>query len=155
MLRPAPATLEHVAQLAPRLRDADRRELISSTGQDPQLVLSAALGVSDNAWAALDQEDNVVFLYGVAPGGAGEGFPWMVAADAVLIHARFIARHTRTFVDGMNAHYPLLRNFADCRNTLHLRWLRWAGFTFTRITTEFSKDGTPFVEFIRTIPPHV
>lgn len=157
MLRAVPATLAHAADLLPTLRPEDRREITSSSGLTAEASLARAVAVSERAWAALDDEDRVVLIFGVARMSKVVGSPWMLASTKINAHARQIARLTRPLVDALQVDFPILVNAADCRNTLHLRWLRWAGFTFTRITR--SHDGSPFVEFIRiknpcATPPH-
>lgn len=148
MLRLQRAWLGHVGLILPTLRPEDYQEIASASGKHPGAILAQGVGMG-KSWAALDEEDNPVLLFGVAPGGVGIGIPWLVASTGIVRHGRQIARLTRPLVDAMNEGYPVLRNFADCRNTLHLRWLRWAGFTFLQTSTDFAADGSPFVEFIR------
>lgn len=149
MLRAAPATLHHVVQLLPHLRHEDEREVRSASGKDPAAVLAQAIGISEEAIVALDEADQPVLLFGVSEVGPGVGAPWMVATTKITEHRRQIAKLTRPAVGALHARYPVLTNFADGRNALHLRWLRWAGFRLLRVDTSFAADGSPFIEFIR------
>lgn len=147
-----PSDAEEISFL---LRPADRREIISCSGGDPLDRLVRAIAVSDRSWVAVDPSGTPVVLFGVAPVGPGVGSPWMVCTPAIRDHGRQIARLTRPLSGALHANYAVLTNFSDCRNTLHHRWLRWAGFSFTGVTTEYAHDGSPFVEFIRTKRPCV
>ena len=42
--------------------------------------------------------------------------------------------------------YPILWNFIDSRNEIHLRWIKWCGF---KIINERYIDNVKFYEFIR------
>lgn len=154
-MRIVPATLTHVLQIAPWLRMEDHRELVSATGKLPVDTLAASLGVSLRAYAGLDDQGHPILLGGVQRLSERVGVPWMVATPRILKCAREIARLTRPVVEALQDDFPILTNHADSRNKLHLRWLEWAGFTFTRTSTDHSVDGTPFIEFIRIRRPDV
>lgn len=148
-----PATLAHVRELLPILREADAREIVSSTGKSPAEALAASVGASVSSHAALDPQGRIIMLLGLGEGGPGLGVPWMVASDLIGTQRVAVARDTYPVIDAMNRQYPVLLNHADTRNALHLRWMKWAGFTFTRTSTEWSVDGTPFVEIVRIRKP--
>lgn len=148
-LRSRGATIDHVRQLLPTLRPEDAREVRSSTGRDPAVALCQSIGISAHAGVALDELDRVIFLYGVARVAEGIGAPWMVASTYLPEFGREIARRTWFWVDRFNAAYPLLTNRADLRNSVHLRWLRWAGFQFGQVVP--AQDGSPFIEFFRHV----
>ena len=150
-----PSTLAHAAELAQDLRMEDAREIVSSSGKDPAFALASAVSRSELARTALDGDGRPVLIFGVARLGPGLGSPWLMASPKVAAHGRQIARLTRPLVDALQDDYPVLTNYADTRNELHLRWLRWAGFSLTRVTTAYATDGTPFVEFIRIRNHHV
>jgi len=150
MLRYAYAEPAHVRSLLPHLRDEDARELVSSTGKTPEEALLTALDLSGYRLVALGEDGEVVVLFGLASANDTIGVPWMVASKSIRRHARDVARASRDFADEMNSLYPLLMNAADSRNTLHLRWLEWAGFTLGATTTDHGKDGTAFINFHRT-----
>jgi len=146
----AVATPDHLASLLPNLRPEDVRELVSSTGHGPATALIHSLSLSEITVVALGEAQEVVAMFGLAAASETTGVPWMVASTAAPAHARDIARHSRPIADRMNARYPLLVNAADCRNSLHIRWLTWAGFELGEVTTEHAADGSPFITFHRS-----
>lgn len=74
----------------------------------------------------------------------------MFGSDALTVNplrSQFL-RECRRYLAGMEQLYPVLFNLIDERNTVHMRWLRWMGFTFIRRTT-YGHEQRPFLEFIK------
>jgi len=145
------ADLADVEELAANLRPEDIREIASTTaaGYDLQAVLAFNVGISTAAFTIRDSEDRIMALVGAAPAGDRTGSVWMHGTNRMARHPVAFARHTPLVVNLLHSRYPVLRNWADCRNAVHLKWLQWAGFRFLQVSTTFSNDGTPFVEFFR------
>jgi hypothetical protein len=61
-------------------------------------------------------------------------------------------RASRQIVEEWQRDFPRLHNYTDARNTVHHRWLRWLGFTFTARHETFGPLGLPFYEFVRIAP---
>jgi hypothetical protein len=49
----------------------------------------------------------------------------------------------------MERSYTLIGNVIDERNRVHLRWLKWMGFTFVQRIPEYGVQHRPFLEFIK------
>lgn len=146
------AKLEDIQELVPNLRPEDIREIRSTTPADHTLesVLAFNMGASSAAYAIVDlQSGKLIALFGAAPAGDGTGSVWMHGTDLMKTRRMTILKHSRKAVQLLHAHYPILRNWADTRNKVHLDWLRFAGFRFLGTSTSISNDGTPFVEFFR------
>ncbi|CUA90935.1 hypothetical protein Ga0061061_1171, partial [Chelatococcus sambhunathii] len=75
------------------------------------------------------------------------GISWMLGTDDLARHSRWFLRNCGGMLDEMHGHFPTFYNFADERNEVHIRWLRWAGFTFGR---RIPHNGTHFWEHWRT-----
>lgn len=133
------------------MRHEDIRE-IRSTGASETLeeVVAYNIGASIEALTVRDTETNrLIAIVGVAPCGDGAGSIWMHGTSLMVKHPVSFVRRTPAILKHLHRHYPLLTNWADLRNTVHVKWLRWAGFRFLRTSTTFSNDGSPFVEFFR------
>lgn len=128
-----------VFYIADHLREEDKRELETATGRTPIEAVFASWAVSEQAWVAyIDGLPAIVF--GVAPGGV----VWLVGTDAISRAALPVFRLSRRIVKALLDDYGFLHNIADCRNELHLRWLKLLGFTFCG-TVEV--NGLPFQRF--------
>ena len=125
-----PAGMDHVAPIAARMREADRREVMASGGHTPHGALMFSLSKSRVAWTAIvDGQPEVMF------GGADlnvltrTGAPWLLGTDAVERHYRLFLRQSLSWREQLSQRYDVLRNFVDDRNEVSKRWLSWMGFT--------------------------
>lgn len=145
-----PATLEDAADLAPRLRAADRAEVWASHRATPIQALETSVRLScSDAWAGL-ADGALVCLWGVVPLSLVSriGSPWLLASDDLERHQVAFLRRCRGMVDQMQAPYRLLTNHVDARNRLSIRWLRWMGFEIAPVAP-WGPDGLPFHRFER------
>lgn len=148
MLTVRRATPEDAASLAPRLREADLRELLAGGFRDsPEMALLEGVHSPDGAYAAVDEQDLPHILFGTHPSHEPHlGFIWMMASDGIDQHWVQIVRETRTWVNELRGTYRVLANAVHAENTRHIRWLKWAGFILIR---PFEFNGHTFFEFAR------
>ena len=135
--------------LAPRLRYEDKREILDSTGLNPYQALAECFNCSEISLTIVDTKNIPVGIFGVSEDGA----IWLLATpDIKRIRFSFL-RESRKVVNLLNHKYKVLWNFVDCRNELHLRWLKWCGFTFLR-KLNYGVNQKPFYEFIKLCAYH-
>jgi len=135
--RIVPATADHIAEMLPRVRQADIDEFLAINGSTPEKVLLTGLKISTFACAGLIN-GRVVTIFGVAPGSmiGGTGTPWLVGTDDLELYQRTFLRRCRNVVNAMLSVYPYLENYVDERNHVAKAWLHWLGFRL--------EDATPF-----------
>ena len=144
-----PADEADLVDLIPRLREADRAEVIGYTGGPPELVMRGSVAGSDIALALCTPDHTVHGILGAYEIAPGVAKVWMVLSDEVFNRKHSFLKNSPLFVRLLHAYAPLLTNFVDERNTVHIRWLRWLGFVFLR--REFlGPQKLPFLEFVRT-----
>jgi hypothetical protein len=128
--RIVPATQEHVIAMLPHVRQADRDEVLASSGLPMDQVLGKCVSLSDMSWAGL-VDDEVACLFGVR--GLSmlsiDGVPWLIGTGLIEAHAKPFLRRSRKVVQVMLDRYPHLANHVDVRNTKAKQWLAWLGFT--------------------------
>ena len=130
--------------LAPRLRYEDKREVLDSVGLTPYQALTDGFNLSQICLTIVDTKNIPVGMFGVSEDGA----IWLLASpDIKRIRFSFL-RESRKVVNLLNYKYKILWNFVDCRNELHLRWLKWCGFKFLR-KINYGVNQKPFYEFIK------
>lgn len=136
-------------ELSLRLRQADLREIEAATGQDPVDALREGAEQSVPSCTIIDHTGAIAGMFGATPTGR----VWLLGSDALIQNPlrRQFLRECRRYVDALP--YPLLHNVIDERNTVHVRWLKWMGFTFIR-RLPYGPQHLPFLEFVR-IQPHV
>lgn len=150
-------TEEECGYLADFMRPADVAEAEASgaleqTGSLRHYLYDAAQS-SDAAVIVYepDSQRKPLAIYGVCsfPEATGVGFVWMHGTEALGTTCKQdFLRLGRFGVAELTAAYRLLVCYADTRNTLHTRWLRWMGFTPINIQ-RFSDQRYPFLEFIQ------
>lgn len=147
MLTVRQATEEDVYDIAQRLREADLKEIRAAGYDSPEEPLLLGLRSPDSCYVAVDNDRPLIIL-GTCPGPhEGLGIIWMMATDDIQKHKVRVARQTRPLVDALGARYKVLANAVHADNTLHIRWLKWAGF---KILREFTFNGNRFYEFAMT-----
>jgi len=135
---------EDIDFLAPRLRQEDKREILANSGSTPYNALLRGYVASELCFTIVDKENVPVGMFGVNKVGA----IWLLATNDIYRIRFSFLRESRQVVELLNQKYPRLWNFVDCRNKLHIRWLKWCGFIFLR-KVKYGVLQQPFYEFIR------
>ena len=130
--------------LSAGLREADLMEL-EAGGLDEGEALRESFANTPKCKAVI-YNDRPIALFGVAPvrsKGVRIGVIWFLGTDCIQqISTRFL-RESREWLKNLSADYDLLTNVVHQANIIHVRWLRWLGFTF------LSRRYGPFIEFVR------
>ena len=134
-----PSTPQDVYSLQTRLRPADVVEL-AAQGQDPSAALVQGLWRSKPECMTAEFDGLPVAMYGIYP---RFGAVWLLGSEE-LVHGSWFLRHCRSELDRLSQEYDLLYNQVHEKNEVHIRWLRWMGFEFTR-------HNPPFIEFSKVI----
>ncbi|GGX91190.1 hypothetical protein GCM10007160_18350 [Litchfieldella qijiaojingensis] len=140
------ATEADALSLAPRLRKADRKE-IEAADRTPEEALLAGVRSPDPTYVAVDEEDVPHIIFGTAPSPDPIlGFVWMMATPAIRLCWVRLLRETPQWIDRLSEDYSILANVVHADNSVHIRWLKWAGFIFLR---KVQFNGESFYEFAR------
>ena len=134
--------------LAENLREDDYREIKAVTGLPPLLSLLTGLKSSQVPLVICDNQGKVVAMLGVVPNGL-IGSIWMVGTpDLKRISVSFLKNCQDVFTVLKN-NFSVLHNYVDARNELHIRWLRWMGFSFIKKHQSYGIEQKPFYEFVK------
>ena len=143
------STLEDIKYLAPRLRQEDKQEILAGSGLIPYYALLNGFQNSVIVFTILNPKNKPIGIFGVDDVGNGVGGIWLLATkDLATIKIAFL-KQCREVVKVLNTKYKILWNYVDCRNKVHIKWLKWCGFKFLR-KTNYGVLQKPFYEFIRT-----
>lgn len=143
---PRPAVPSDVFTVASQLRPEDLQEVAAGSGRDPEEVLKAGLG--GKICMTIDSPIGPLGMFGAhGPKGGSEGAVWMLATTALPLAARSFLRQSRGCVAMMHQVYPLLYNVVDERNKVHIKWIRWCGFSFINRLPSHGIEQRPFLEF--------
>ena len=136
-----PITIEAATEVASNLRLEDYREVTEGHGLDPRVFLPMVAKEGSAVYFTVP-DGKTAGLAGVRDGGA----IWMLCTPEIHRYPITFAREAKRFVDSREE--PLLWNIVDCRNTVHLKLLKFLGFKFLRKVTH-GPNNLPFIEFCR------
>ena len=136
-----PITYEAALEVATNLRSDDRREVVEGHGLNPMILLPLAAEEGSAVYFTVP-DGKTAGLAGVGDGGA----IWMLCTPEIERYPITFAREAKRYVDSREE--PLLWNIVDCRNTVHLKLLKFLGFKFLRKVTH-GPNHLPFIEFCR------
>jgi len=150
-----PATVKDAVDLCPYLRPADRHEIISSTGVNPEVILPMSVGLSTGkVYSIFSKTHEIGGLFGVRPilNHPEIGLIWLVMSDRFLTNRadkiQFL-RESPEWIREFHETYPILGNYAHAGNDLHLRWLKWMGFVLMQKKDPWGARGEAFYQFTR------
>ncbi len=137
MITVRPAVPFDALSLAPRLREADRLELSVNhpSGTEALVLLQSIQQAPRTTWAADYDGSGLQSLFGVAPETnlpahePPRALVWMLGTDVMVRDPRPFLRESGAIIDELVRQFGTLYNVVDARNTIHIRWLKWCGFT--------------------------
>lgn len=135
------ACLDDIQSISCNLLQEDHREIVEGAGINP--VLSISYDVLTTNSVTFSTSDGR--LMGVA-GVSQDGCIWMHCTPVVKDIPILFCKEARRWIESLD--HPLLYNWADVRNTLHLKLLKHLGFKFLRVVP-YGPNNLYFVEFVR------
>src|SRR5688572_10898171 len=132
--------------LAYCLRKADRNELHALSDKHPAEILREGGMISAPSCTIVGNSGLTAGMFGVVDEGNGVGRIWLSGTDELVTNPlrRQFMRESKHYFAGLERMYKLLHNEIDERNTVHIRWLQWLGFTFVRRIPEHGVLRLPF-----------
>lgn len=133
MLEVLPTTIDHIVNLAPRIRPADKLES-ELLGKHPVEALIEGLAFAKESTWSFVEDGMVLCILGVHPHTLNEhiGIPWMLASEeAFTSHIRFL-KQSKPVLKVLTMGYQQLLNLVHKDNDKAIHWLRWLGFEFDK-----------------------
>ena len=138
-----PCTLEAAYQVASQLREDDRRECEEGHGSIPTIHIPLAstmcFCVSFNV-----PDGRIAGLAGIHKNGQ----IWMLCTPAIEDFPHHFAREAKRFIDRRPE--PYLWNIVDKRNTVHIKLLKFVGFTLHE-EVRHGPNNLPFIRFDKCV----
>lgn len=133
-----PITLEAAYQVASNLRPEDRRECVEGHGMEPtiDIPLCSLSGFCRYFTVPNGETAGMVGIQGSKI--------WMLCTPAIDKYPLTFAREAKRFINSRTE--PCLWNVVDKRNTVHLKLLKFLGFTFHEELL-FGPNNLPFIKF--------
>ncbi len=114
-------------RLAPKLRWADKREIVAHSGLSPDHGLMRCYESSDKVWAVYC-DDEPIALFGYLKLDDNSANVWLLGSDKILDVRWWWLRESKKWLKVVAQDFERLWAVADVRNKLHTRWFKWLGF---------------------------
>jgi hypothetical protein len=137
--------LEDCLELSENMRQEDREEIWIASRSDPLDCLVHGI-VNSTFCKTVVYQERVVAMFGVTTLDNQTGLPWMLATDELKSIKKSFLTECKKYVDTMLSVRPYLTNFVYTKNSVHILWLRWLGFTFKE-PAPIGVDGELFMQF--------
>lgn len=137
--------------LAPKLRERDLQEIHAVSGLEPLPALLLCVRVSEVLCTIVGSDERPAGMFGVSPIDEIAGAVWLLGTDELVkppLRRQFLSEGLR-YLDKLHTYRELLCNVVDERNTVHVRWIKWMGFTFIKRHEAYGFEQRPFLEFVR------
>ena len=124
-----PATHEHIAPLAARMRQSDVDELWAAAAILPADAIRMSMDHAEmcNTWLI---DGTPAAIGGISRQDEHAGIIWFLCTDMVDTHQRAFLVQSRFHFVKKRQGYDLLFNYVDARNERAIRWLLWLRFSF-------------------------
>ncbi len=136
-----PITVEAAQEVASNLLPDDRREIEEGWGLDPLLSILQACQSGSSVYFTSPSSKTA----GMA-GINDNGQIWMLCTPVIFENRSLFVRQAKRFIKSRKE--PLLWNYVDKRNEVHLKLLKFLGFKFLR-EVPFGPNQLPFIEFCK------
>ena len=147
-----PTRVADIPYVAEFMREEDVAEVRAHSGHTPQESLLHSFFAGSPCMTMIGRDGRPMGMWGVVPQHGDIGTIWMLCTDDLVrdrLNSMRFLREARGHLDRVQLRYRVLFNFADARNVVHIKWLRWMGFTFISSHPRFGTEGRLFHEFVR------
>tara|TARA_S200000501_G_scaffold212111_1_gene199318 strand:- start:230 stop:724 length:495 start_codon:yes stop_codon:yes gene_type:complete len=144
--------LSDVVELAANMRLEDKAEVLAYSGSQPKEALFYCFFNSKPCMTMVGRKGNLMGMYGVVPCSPKVGRIWMLGHETMTDDykdVRDFLKYSPIELQKFHCNYPLLYNYVDERNTTHIKWIKWMGFSIIKKHATFGAAGTPFYEFVK------
>ena len=146
--------LTDAEKLAPHIREEDKLEVRSIFKEEDRSMVDLLKECIESSTPAItvEEDDRVIMMFGVSEYGDPDcGLVWLLGTDDIK---RLWVPFLRQSHYWSNALFNiskkcLLFNRVCSKNELHVRWIKWLGFSFVQRLDNYGHFGLPFYEFCK------
>ena len=143
------SSLEDAKELSKNLRKEDIEEIKANSNSNPYHALYTGVQYSYLPLTIMSDDDRPIMIMGVIPHGKKLGMIWLLSSPEIKNISIPFLRNCNGVLDLYLKAYPVLYNYIDARNLLHVKWLRWLGFNFIKVHYDFGYEKRKFIEFVK------
>jgi len=143
------SVMADAGECAAILREEDRRELEEIGGVPAIDSLKRGVLLGSPSLTLRTHTGDMVALMSVVPFGSRLGFIALSGTRLLEENRTAFLRGSRDVLAHLDTKFDTLCNVCDARNEVHIKWLKWLGFTFIRRIETYGAHGVPVYEFAR------
>lgn len=138
-------------EIARFMREEDRTEIAYSNRSTPLEALQRGLKLSEIC-KTITLNGTPIAMFGIVrdAGRPWMGIPWMLATPEIIRVRKSLLRRVKDELDKLSFGFLALSNAVWAGNTIHILWLRWAGFN-VETDKPIVQNGTLFYPFWRYV----
>lgn len=137
--------------LAARLRSADLEEIRAGSTASPLDVLRRSAELSEPSCSIIGNSGHVAGMFGIVEEGSF-GRVWLLGSEELVTRplVKQFLKECPQYLSVMARPYERIGNIVLAANVVHVRWLKFMGFTFTG-NTQRGYRGDEFLEFEKEV----
>lgn len=143
------STVDDAEELLRNLRKEDLRELEEVGGRPARHAIMGGVLLGAPSLTLRTHKEELVGILSVVRFGSGIGFIAMSGTDLITENRTAFLRGSRDVLAHLDTKFDMLLNVCDARNEVHIRWLRWLGFSLIRKIDHYGPHRVPVYEFAR------
>jgi hypothetical protein len=133
-----------IYHIAANMRKEDIQEIEASSGLKPLEALINGWELSIHQKTICGDNNEPIAMFGIVL----PNVVWMLATDKLSEIKIYFLKRCRDYIENLQLTYPLLTNYVDERNTVHIKWLKFCGFKFYET---ININGYNFIRFERKV----
>jgi hypothetical protein len=138
--------------LAYRLRKEDQDECWA-LGVQPDTALIESVALSTSCFSIVRDHREVIGMFGCSRSAIQNdqlkiGNVWLLGSPGIQDIRYTFLKQCRHWTSVLHTDYDILWNWADSRNTVHVKWLKWLGFRIIQ-TSPIGVNKEEFHQFLR------
>jgi hypothetical protein len=138
------------------MRECDKQEVKANSNKTPKDTMLNGYTLSERPMT-VTVNGIPAAMYGVVRVDNNAGYIWMLGTDEVTKANFSFLKACRGFVGSkmfpadVFKSYKMLFTYMDSRNTVHINWAKWLGFSIINKHPEYGYEKRLFYEFVRII----
>lgn len=122
-------------------------------GVQPDKALIDSVAMSTSCFSIIRDDRDVIGMFGCSPSALQDdnlsiGNVWLLGSPGIQDIRYTFLRQSRHWAEVLHEDYQVLWNWADARNQVHIKWLKWLGFRVIQ-SAPVGVNGEEFHQFLR------
>lgn len=141
--------LSEVWQLAPRLREDDRRE-VEAAGSTPLASLKNGIRKSTECWSVYTLDNLLIGMCGYTLVPENIAIVWFLGSDEIEKYPLSFVKEGKKFINNLLSKGYVVTNYVYSKNPTHIKFINSLGCTID-FEKPFVRNGETFYRFYKGV----